>query len=86
MMYVYKTQGICAKEIEIELDDAGIINKVHFAGGCPGNLIGIAKLVEGRSADEVIHDLRGTTCGIKTTSCPDQLALALEAILAQAAQ
>lgn len=86
MVYCFKTQGICAKEIEIEIDDEGVISKVHFAGGCPGNLIGISKLVEGRKASEVITELKGTTCGVKSTSCPDQLAMALEAILTKAAQ
>lgn len=82
MTYSYTPVGTCAKNISIEMED-GIIKKVTFLGGCPGNLIGISRLVEGRSAEDVIADLRGTRCGIKSTSCPDQLAIALEQVLAQ---
>lgn len=74
----YKTKGVCAQLIQFELED----NKVHgvqFFGGCNGNLKGIGSLVEGMDADEVIAKLKGTTCGFKNTSCPDQLAQALEA-------
>ena len=80
MTYTYATSGTCAKQIDFELD-GNIIKGVVFTGGCNGNLKGISKLVEGMTAEEAIKRLRGICCGSKTTSCPDQLALALEAAL-----
>ncbi len=77
----YTPTGICARQITVELND-GIINKVEFLGGCPGNLLGISKLVEGRKPEDVVKELKGVCCGGKPTSCPDQLTLALEAALA----
>lgn len=77
MKYTYSTNGICAKQIDIELD-GNIIKSVKFTGGCNGNTQGISKLVECQDVDEVIKKLKGTVCGIRKTSCPDQLALALE--------
>lgn len=74
---IYKTKGTCARAIEIETDN-DTIKSVHFIGGCAGNTSGIAKLVEGMKIDEVIKRLEGTTCGPKSTSCPDQLAKALK--------
>lgn len=81
MQYTYRPHGVCSRAIEIELDEEGIIRSVRFLGGCHGNLQGIAALVKGRPAEEVIEDLRGICCGMKTTSCPDQLAQALEEAL-----
>lgn len=69
--------GTCCKEMQIGIAD-GIIQNVHFAGGCPGNLIGIQHLVKGMHIDEVIAKFSGITCGEKRTSCPDQLALCLK--------
>ena len=83
MTYNYKPTGVCARNISIELD-GGVIRSVAFNGGCAGNLAGISKLVEGMRADEVIRKFRGTRCGLKATSCPDQLARALEEALARA--
>ena len=80
MNYKYKTRGTCAREISFELED-GIIKNVSFFGGCNGNLKGIAALVEGKKAEEIIPLIKGTKCGFKPTSCPDQLALALEEAL-----
>ena len=77
MQYDYKTQGTCSQRILFELEDNKLKN-VKFIGGCNGNLKGIASLVEGMDADEVIARLEGTTCGMKRTSCPDQLAQALK--------
>lgn len=77
-IYDYATQGTCSRSIHIELNDDGTVNNVSFVGGCNGNLKGIGKLVEGLPADKVIERLRGITCGFKKTSCPDQLAKALE--------
>ena len=80
MNYKYKTRGTCAREISFQLED-GIIKNVSFFGGCNGNLKGIAALVEGKKAEEIIPLIKGTKCGFKPTSCPDQLALALEEAL-----
>lgn len=77
----YKTQGTCSQYIDFDLED-GIIKNVVFTGGCNGNLKGIGALVEGMEASEAIKKLTGITCGFKSTSCPDQLAKALEAALA----
>jgi len=78
MEFNYKTKGVCSQMIHFEVED----NKVHnvqFFGGCNGNLKGIASLVEGMDIDDVIARIEGTTCGMKKTSCPDQLAQALKA-------
>ena len=72
----YKTSGTCSREISYDVIDGKVYN-VKFLGGCPGNLQGIAKLVEGMPADEVVKRLSGVRCGGKPTSCPDQLAKAL---------
>lgn len=77
----YKTQGTCSKEIEIELKD-GVIESVKFTGGCNGNLKGVAALVKGMKPEEVIERCKGIRCGFKATPCPDQLAQALEQMLA----
>lgn len=74
----YKTQGVCSRNIEIVIDDNDIIQSVNFIGGCHGNTQGIASLVVGMKVDEVIKRLKNIRCGFKTTSCPDQLATALE--------
>ena len=76
---VYQTKGTCAKEIEIEVND-GVIASVEFKGGCNGNTQGISALVKGMRVDDAISRLKGIRCGFKPTSCPDQLALALESI------
>lgn len=80
MNYKYKTHGTCTREISFELEN-GIVKNVSFFGGCNGNLKGIAALIEGRKAEEIIPLIKGTKCGFKSTSCPDQLALALEEAL-----
>lgn len=76
----YKTQGTCSKEIDIKLKD-GVIDSVQFTGGCHGNLQGVSALVKGMTAQEAISKLKGIRCGTKSTSCPDQLAQALEQML-----
>lgn len=79
MIYKYTPDGVCSREIIIDIDDEkDIINSVKIVGGCPGNTVGVSKLVEGRKIDDVIKLLKGIPCGIKGTSCPDQLAIALE--------
>ena len=78
MQYSYQTNGTCSREILFEIED-GKVKNVQYIGGCNGNLKGIGSLVEGMDVDEVISRLEGTTCGMKATSCPDQLAKALKA-------
>ncbi len=73
----YKTSGVCAQSIQYDIVD-NKVTIVSFNGGCNGNLKGIAILVEGMEVDEAIKKLSGITCGYKSTSCPDQLAKALE--------
>ena len=82
-MYQYKTKGTCSQMIYFDLED-GKVKNVQFLGGCNGNLKGIGQLVEGMDVDDVIARLEGTTCGMKRTSCPDQLAKALKEAKAQA--
>lgn len=77
----FDTQGVCAKNIQFEVEN-GIVKKVMFNGGCNGNLKGIATLVEGLKVEDVIQKLEGLTCGNKQTSCPDQLAKALKQSMA----
>lgn len=76
----YKTQGTCSTFIDIELKD-GVIDSVAFTGGCNGNLQGISALVKGMTPEEAISKLKGIQCGFKSTSCPDQLARALESMI-----
>lgn len=83
MEYKYRTSGTCAREITFTLTD-GVVSDVSFYGGCNGNLQGISRLVEGKEATEVIETLKGVKCGFKQTSCPDQLAVALEEALKNA--
>jgi len=77
MQFEYKTKGTCSQHILFEVDE-GKVKNVQFIGGCNGNLKGIGSLVDGMEIDHVISRLEGTTCGMKATSCPDQLAQALK--------
>ena len=80
MKYEYEPQGTCSKKILLDIDDeTKVINDVQFVGGCPGNTIGVSMLVKGQKADDVVKKLEGICCGMKRTSCPDQLAQALRA-------
>ena len=79
MQYEYTTKGTCSRSILFDVED-GKVKNVHFIGGCNGNLKGIAALVEGLSVEEVISRIEGITCGMKSTSCPDQLAQALKQV------
>ncbi len=74
--YHYITRGTCSRSIDVELDGK-VIKSVVFEGGCPGNLSGISRLVEGMDIDHVISRFAGTQCGNRPTSCPDQMAKAL---------
>ena len=77
MEYRYMPKGVCSMQMIFEIEN-NIIKKLKIIGGCPGNTVGVSKLVEGRNIDEVIEMLKGIPCGIKGTSCPDQVARALE--------
>ncbi len=77
----YITKGTCSREINFDIVD-GKLHNVSFLGGCNGNLKGVGALVEGMEINEAINRLKGITCGPKSTSCPDQLATALEQYLA----
>jgi len=78
MKFSYKTKGVCSNTIQFEIEN-NILTNVSYQGGCHGNLQGISALVEGMDVDEVINRVKGIRCGYKETSCPDQLANALEA-------
>lgn len=77
MSFVYKTKGTCSRSITVDLDGK-TIKSVSFEGGCNGNTTGISELVVGMNIDDVIGRVKGTKCGARPTSCPDQLAHALE--------
>ena len=77
MNYEYKTKGVCSRKINFSVED-GKVKNVSFDGGCNGNGKGVGALVEGMAVDEAISRMKGITCGMKPTSCPDQLAKALE--------
>ena len=77
MQHEYKTRGVCASKILFDLDGDTVKN-IRFVGGCNGNTQGVARLAEGMKIDEVVARLKGVHCGMKPTSCPDQLAKALK--------
>lgn len=77
MKFTYKTNGVCSRSIDIEIEN-NIIKDVSFVGGCNGNLKGIAALTKGMDIDEVIEKLQDIKCGFKNTSCPAQLTEALK--------
>lgn len=80
MNYNYKTNGVCSREISFDLNN-GVVTNINFVGGCPGNLKMISKILDGWKIEDIINMCKGNICGIKNTSCADQLALALEKIL-----
>lgn len=82
MKFTYKTNGVCSRSIDIEIENDTLVS-VAYTGGCNGNLKGISALVEGMGIDEVISRLEEIKCGFKSTSCPAQLAEALKAYKAQ---
>lgn len=77
MTFTYRTRGTCSTKITFSIND-GIVSDISFTGGCNGNLKGLAGLAEGMNAQEVVNKLKGIRCGFKSTSCPDQLANAIE--------
>ena len=78
MTYTFRPRGVCSQEMRVEVDDAGIIQKMEVLGGCSGNLQGISSLLRGMPVQEAIARLEGIRCGMKSTSCPDQIAQALK--------
>ena len=79
-MYSYKTRGVCSRQIDFEIEE-GKLKNVKFHGGCNGNTQGISNLVEGMDAEEAVKRLKGVNCSMRGTSCPDQLARAIEEAL-----
>ena len=77
MEYRYTPQGVCSMQMIFQIE-GDIIKSLKIIGGCPGNTIGVSKLVEGKNIEEVIQMLKGIPCGNRGTSCPDQIAIALE--------
>ena len=77
MKYSATPAGVCSRRMDFEIDENGIVTNVLIVGGCPGNSLGLAKLAEGRKAEDVVAQLSGIRCGSKPTSCPDQLARAI---------
>ncbi|MDD2956356.1 MAG: TIGR03905 family TSCPD domain-containing protein [Oscillospiraceae bacterium] len=77
MQYQYKPKGVCSQQIILELD-GDMVKSVEFVGGCSGNTQGVAALAVGRKVSDVINTLEGIRCGVKSTSCPDQLSKALK--------
>lgn len=76
-MNVYKTKGTCSREIHYSVKD-GVVESIEVIGGCNGNLKGICRLITGMSVEQVIKAFKGVDCGGRGTSCPDQIAQALE--------
>ena len=77
MMIQYTPKGVCARQILLAVED-GVITSANIVGGCHGNLQGIARLIEGMKVEDVIARVEGIRCGMKSTSCPDQIAQALK--------
>jgi len=77
MKYVYRPEGVCSNEIVFEIEK-GIVEDIRINGGCAGNTIGISQLLKGMKIEDIIRKLKGTPCGFRGTSCPDQIAKALE--------
>lgn len=83
MTYTYTPKGVCSRRIQVDVED-GIIRDVQVLGGCNGNLQGISNLIIGMDAKDAISRMKGVRCGMKPTSCPDQIAIALEKALEEA--
>ena len=75
--FIDRPKGVCSREMRFDIDH-DVIRKVDIVGGCPGNLMGISRILEGKHIDEVIASFEGVRCGAKPTSCPDQIAHALK--------
>ncbi len=81
MTIQFKTTGVCSKQMNVKIDDEGVVQSVEIIGGCHGNGQGVARLVEGMRAEEAIKKMAGIRCAYKPTSCPDQLSKALTVAL-----
>ncbi len=81
----YSPKGVCSREMQVEIDDNGIITGVHISGGCAGNTQGVSRLVEGMDAKKAIEKISGIRCGFKSTSCPNELAKAIAECLEEGA-
>jgi len=79
MQYTYTPEGVCSQKMIIDVDGE-IIKSVKIIGGCPGNTVGVSRLLEGMNINEAIRRLKGIPCGLRPTSCPDQLSKALEEV------
>lgn len=77
MKYIYSPQGVCSMQMIFEID-GDIVKNLQIMGGCPGNTIGVSTLIKGKNIDEIIQMLKGIPCGKRGTSCPDQIAKALQ--------
>ena len=82
MEYTRMNKGVCSRSTKIVIED-GIVKDIKVIGGCSGNIEGISRLVIGMKAEDVAKRMKGVTCGFKSTSCPDQIALAIEEALAK---
>lgn len=80
MEYIYKPKGVCSQEFVFEINN-GVVDKLEVRGGCKGNLQGISKLCEGMKVEDIISKISGIQCGLKPTSCPDQIAIGLKEFL-----
>ena len=77
MEYIYEPEGVCSYEMIFEID-GDVVKSLKIIGGCPGNTVGVSKLIENKKIDDIIKMLKGIDCGSRGTSCPDQIARALE--------
>ena len=77
MKYIYEPQGVCSMQMIFEIE-GDTIKDLKIIGGCPGNTVGVSALVKGKKVDEIIELLKGIPCGMKGTSCPDQVSKALQ--------
>ena len=80
MTFVYNPRGVCARQFTITVED-GVVHDVQVVGGCSGNLQGISALIRGMTVEEAVSRMEGIRCGMKATSCPDQIAKALKTAL-----
>lgn len=81
MTYTYRTRGVCSRNITFDMDENHIVTNISFEGGCNGNTKGVASLAEGMKAEDIINKCQGIRCGMRATSCPDQLTEAIKAAL-----
>ena len=85
MHYTFDVRGVCSRMVSFDLNENNVVSNIEFLGGCNGNLQGIARLAEGKTAEELIDLLEGVRCGFKNTSCPDQFDNALRRTLEEKA-